>query len=256
MTRFFVGAALALIASLACGQTEIVPPSSGGVTADSSGNVTAVGQFIGKAGSIPSPAFSFTGFTNYGIYAGAGPNRLGFVVNGNEYAILRGDSGFINVRGTFGYSWSPASDALATADTGLERDAAGRVAITDGQGNKAYRDLKVRHFIGGSTAPTIANGAGAGTSPGTPTTAGSDAAGQITIVTGTLPSISAVAVTVTFNAAYGAAPYVVIWPANANAATLGFLPYVGSTTTTFTVNNGTVALGASTTYVYNYVVVQ
>lgn len=113
-----------------------------------------------------------------------------------------------------------------------------------------------RHLIGNSTAPTIANGAGAGTSPGTPGLTGTDMAGQVTIITGTLPSVSAVAVTITFNVAYGTAPYVVIWPANAAAATLGFLPYVGSTTTTFTVNAGTVALGAATTYAYNYVVVQ
>lgn len=151
--------------------------------------------------------------------------------------------------------FSSASDNSAISDVTFSRGAAKTLNIGSGTTtNDGF--IKLAHIIGGSSVPTIANGAGAGTSPGTPAVAGTDMAGQITIITGTLPSVSAVAVTITFNVAYGAAPYVVIWPANAAAATLGFLPYVGSTTTTFTVNAGTIALGAATTYLYNYVVVQ
>lgn len=111
------------------------------------------------------------------------------------------------------------------------------------------------HHIGGGSAPTIAAGSGAGTSP-TVSISGTDSAGQITITSGTLPSVSAVIATVTFSVAYGAAPYVVLWPSNAAASILNFLPYVGSTTTTFTVNAGTVGLAGATTYTYNYLISQ
>lgn len=111
------------------------------------------------------------------------------------------------------------------------------------------------HLISFGTVPTIAAGAGAGTGP-TVSVTGTDTAGTITVVSGTLPSVSSAIVTVTFNAAFGAAPRVVLWPANASASVLSFLPYVTSTTTTFVVNASTVALGGSTTYLYNYHVIQ
>lgn len=117
-------------------------------------------------------------------------------------------------------------------------------------------NLNARHLIGNSAVPTIAAGAGAGTGP-TVSIVGNDAAGRVTITSGTTPSLAAVIVTTTFNVAYEVAPYVVLWPAEANAAALGFLPFVATTTTTFTINSAT-ALGliGATTYKYNYIVVQ
>lgn len=111
------------------------------------------------------------------------------------------------------------------------------------------------HLISSGSAPAIAAGAGAGTSP-TVSIAGTDTAGAITVTSGTLPSVSAAIVTITFATAYGAGPRVVLWPANASASVLSFLPYVTSTTSTFVVNASTVALGGATTYVYNYLVIQ
>lgn len=114
---------------------------------------------------------------------------------------------------------------------------------------------QLTHLIGNTSTPTIAAGAGAGTSP-TVSISGTDLAGQINITSGTLPSISAIIVTVTFNQTFGSPPYCILWPANTNAAILGFLPYVNSTTTTFTVNAPTVGLGAATQYLYNYHCIQ
>ena len=118
--------------------------------------------------------------------------------------------------------------------------------------------LTVRKIIGGSSAPTLAAGTGAGTSP-TVAIVGTDMAGRITITTGTSPTAAATVVTVTFNIEYGAAPYVSLTPANANAAALALAsrPYPSaSTTTTFVITAGTAALAASTQYVFNYHVMQ
>ncbi len=116
-------------------------------------------------------------------------------------------------------------------------------------------NLAVRHIIGNSAAPAIAANAGAGTSP-TVSVIGTDIAGQVSITTGTLPSVASAIVTLTFAAAFTANPYVVLWPAEANAAVLGFLPYVTSTTTTFVINSATaLGLAPTTNYKYNYVCV-
>lgn len=112
------------------------------------------------------------------------------------------------------------------------------------------------HIDGAGSTPSIAAGAGAGTGP-TISVVGTDTAGEITITTGTLPTLNAAVVTVTFASSYASSPYVVLWPAEANASAVGFLPYVTATTTTFVVSNA-ISLGfaGTTTYKYNYHVIQ
>jgi hypothetical protein len=80
---------------------------------------------------------------------------------------------------------------------------------------------KVFH-LGGTlvSAPTLTAGTGAGTSP-TITITGTDVAGVLNITTGTSPTGSnATIVTVTFNVAFGTAPYVVFSPINSVSAAL------------------------------------
>lgn len=110
--------------------------------------------------------------------------------------------------------------------------------------------------VGAGTAPTIAAGTGAGTSP-TISLTGHDVGGQISLTTGTLPTLGATVFTVTFNTAYAAAPYVVFAPANGNAAALSgvSMVYVTSTTTTFIFTAGATALTAATAYLWNYQVI-
>lgn len=121
--------------------------------------------------------------------------------------------------------------------------------------------ITTNHIIGSSIAPTFAAGTGAGTSP-TITLTGTDLGGFINVTTGTTPTASGVVVTVTFNAAYGAAPRcVLITPANAAAAALTganqvFVSQAGITTTTFALTAGSVAPGASTAYQFYYTVIQ
>jgi len=122
-------------------------------------------------------------------------------------------------------------------------------------GGNLFRTNGASHLYGFTNPPpTIAAGAGAGTLP-TVSISGSDTAGYISITSGTLPSVSAVIATVTFGSAYLDAPSVVLWPRNAAASVLTFLPYAVGGTTTWTFNAGSVGLGGSTTYEYNYHVI-
>lgn len=122
-------------------------------------------------------------------------------------------------------------------------------------------NIKGNHLIGGSSAPSISAGAGAGTSP-TVAITGTDMGGYISVTAGTIPSLSATIATVTFNSAYGSAPKcVVITPANAETAILSgasmvFVNQAGITTTTFDITSGVTALTAATAYKWYYHVIQ
>jgi hypothetical protein len=125
----------------------------------------------------------------------------------------------------------------------------------------ALTSITADHHIGAGTAPTIAAGAGAGSSPTVGITTGTDASGLISILTGTLPSASAVVATITFHTSYGATPNAVsLTPANANANGLLLTGPVwadsgGLSATQFTLNVGSVALSAATTYLFYYQII-
>jgi hypothetical protein len=113
------------------------------------------------------------------------------------------------------------------------------------------------HHLGSGSAPAITAGTGAGTSPAI-SLSGTDAGGRISITTGSSPSTSADACTVSFNTAFGATPNVVISPANAAAAALsgtGAIYLNGQSASQFKLTVGPTALAASTTYLWNFVVV-
>lgn len=117
-------------------------------------------------------------------------------------------------------------------------------------GNNYFGSIETTHLTGTTSVPTIAAGAGAGTSP-TVSIAGNDLAGEITITTGSAPTAAGTIVTVTYNTAYGAAPYISLTRSSATAPTdleIGTRA-AGSFTITGT-------LAASTTYKYNYHVIQ
>ena len=124
----------------------------------------------------------------------------------------------------------------------------------DYQGN-----LSLPHLIGNTSAPTIATSTGAGTNA-TVSITGSDLEGQITVNTSNLdtPAASADIATITFNKAYGSAPYCRIMPSNDAAWNLayGVVRYRQSDTTTaiFKLRSGGTALPATTTatYTFNY----
>lgn len=118
---------------------------------------------------------------------------------------------------------------------------------------------KASHFKGNGSIPSIAAGTGAGTSPTVSMGTGStDVSGYVNVTTGTLPTLGATVVTVTFATAYAVAPKITLTPANSNTAILSGVTmcYVdqatGVTTTTFKITAGTTALTAATAYQFWY----
>jgi hypothetical protein len=109
------------------------------------------------------------------------------------------------------------------------------------------------HFVGNSSTPGIAAGAGAGSSP-TVTISGTDQSGLITVVTGTAPAgVNAVIATITYYITYPSTTYVSLTPANATAALVSgaTMVYTNGSATTFTINAGTTGLPTGT-YIWAY----
>lgn len=130
------------------------------------------------------------------------------------------------------------------------------IAAASGATNN-YAAVFTGQVVNGGTTPTIAAGAGAGTSP-TLSVAGSNNGGVLTLTTGTTPSGSnAIIATITFTNPFPTGCSVVLWPANAVTAAISGTTgvYVAGTTTTFVVTSGTVGLTGSTAYLFNYQVI-
>ena len=115
---------------------------------------------------------------------------------------------------------------------------------------------QIQSDVGTLPTNTPGTGAGAGASV---TVTGTDLAGNISVTTaGTPAGSNAAIVTLTFNNAYINPPYVVLAPANAATAAIASVSqvYVTSTDNTFVINGGATGLTTSTTYSWNYIVIQ
>lgn len=107
-------------------------------------------------------------------------------------------------------------------------------------------------FIASGTAPTIAAGAGAGTSP-TLAITGANMAGVVTLTAGTTPSASAIVGTVTFSGTVTTAPKgCSVTPQN--LATIGIPVGLSAAPTTggWILDVGATAFTAATVYAWNY----
>lgn len=114
-------------------------------------------------------------------------------------------------------------------------------------------NVTVPHLIGGTTTPATNAFSGAGTSP-TLSITGSDLSCKVTLTTGTLPSLSATVLTVTFTSAYASAPNVQMTAGNSNASALSGVSMVYPTTSSsaMTLTANTTALAAATQYVWYF----
>jgi len=121
-----------------------------------------------------------------------------------------------------------------------------------------FTNLTVAHIIGGSAAPGIAAGAGAGTGPTVGLSNATDLSGIVDVTTGTLPTAAAVVATITFASAYGVAPNIQLTPHNAATALLSgaTMVFVTSSTTTFVINAGATGLTGATAFSWYYSVLQ
>lgn len=136
---------------------------------------------------------------------------------------------------------------------------AGNVAV---QGTISATSISVNGNSVVSLGGTLSNanvvvGAGAG-SGGSATLTGVDGTHLLTVTTGTLPTLSASIAIVTFTSSRGHISYAILEPANAVTAALsgtGSVFMSANSATAYTLSAGTVALAASTTYVWNVVAI-
>jgi hypothetical protein len=105
------------------------------------------------------------------------------------------------------------------------------------------------HIVVSGGTPGRSNGTALG-SGGTSSVSGNDAAGTVTINTGSSPPAGCF-ITVNFTQKYTNTPHVVISPSNSSAASIQY--YTNRTTTSFSVCTANVP-GGSTTYVFDYVI--
>jgi hypothetical protein len=126
----------------------------------------------------------------------------------------------------------------------------------DTNGDFAARNITAR-IVAGGTSGTYSLGVGAGTS-GSATITGKDAAGLISITTGSSPNTASPIITVIFGINLPAAPSAIILePGNAAAAALTTAtPFVTSLSSSgWVLESNSVALAALTTYNWYYVVI-
>jgi hypothetical protein len=232
-------------------------------------NVLATGIVRGNTLETNGGSWAYQGFSGViGLYEGASL-RYGF----NSASIdcstdLRADLGKTTVawnnlfvKTVKGNVADGASAVGVIVDTVNSLTTAGSLILSERNAGaqKGYLDrIGGRgqvHLIGLSSTPTHTAGSGAGTSP-TITITGNDSAGVIEITTGTTPASLADLITVTFNVAYGAVPFVVISPANSFAAQAGsygvYLDHGSTATTSFLLKVGSAALTAGTAYKWTY----
>lgn len=142
-------------------------------------------------------------------------------------------------------------------------------AIASPSGRNKTADMKVDtqltafHLVGASgsagRSTTVTAGGGAG-SGATVSAVGTDSAGCITVVTAGSPAANAPVVVLNFAQLFDTIPYMVISPANGNAAALGttsqvFADQVNASVSGSIVKAGSAALTTTTTYKWNYHVI-
>jgi hypothetical protein len=114
---------------------------------------------------------------------------------------------------------------------------------------KCDGDIRARHFLGLGSTPSIAAGAGAGTGPSV-TLVGTDTSFTVSLTTGSAPSTSAVAFTVTFATTYSQSVYPTFSAASQTAGAFSgaYVNAATITTSSFEFKVGTTGLSATTGY--------
>lgn len=188
---------------------------------------------------------------------GAVATQRAFLIQPPTYSFVA--SSTITDAATFAISGAPTAGTNATITNPY--------ALWVQAGNSRFdgTEVQVKHLRGTTSAPSISGGTGAGTGP-TVSIAGNDLSGYITVTTGTSPAgTNAIIATITFNIAYSAAPIVLVLPGNNAAEDLNNAEHVrvpvtgqtnGTSTTAFNLISGTAGLAATTTYIWQYHVIQ
>jgi hypothetical protein len=188
-----------------------------------------------------------------------GKDYLGY--NGGNNKTYIGGAGAIAVTSGGYYAIGSSATNVFSQDVWLNRQSAGVFGIGTNSTN-TLGAITLSKIKGGSSTPSIAGGAGAGTSP-TVSITGTDLAGEITVTTDTDPSTGNIFCTVTFATAYSTSVYVSLTPTNDAAALLygsggvsAALWALGETTRIRVFTNSSAAPNASTEYKFHYTAIQ
>lgn len=143
----------------------------------------------------------------------------------------------VSGNGTFGGSLSAGLLNIANLQVSGTLNLAGHLVITG-----SSPSVKANEYVGGGASATVD---------------GNDSAGTVTVNTGTIPNSinqsGGLLVDVTFHAAYGKVPHVIISPVGAAAGSLGF--YSQQTNSAFTIGTATNPK-SNTSYTFDYWVIQ
>jgi hypothetical protein len=167
---------------------------------------------------------------------------------GGQILTLSGDHG-----GSPKVEIASGSDLLVADTTASTSTTTGAFRVAGGVGIAGSITIGKHLQSRAASQPTVAAGAGAGTSPTIGLSNHTDMAGRISVATGSTSGTGTLA-TITFASAYTTAPIVILTATNSNGANLNV--FVGATTTTtFTLDAGS-APADSTTYTWNYQVIE
>ena len=136
------------------------------------------------------------------------------------------------------------ANIVQTGSTSISSGSAGMI----NQGRLALTNASVPTVFSTST------GAGTLGSP-TVTVTGNDTVGQITVFTGTNPSLAAIVCTITYNTAYATTPIVILTPGTAIQSNVNAVVATTSTTVMTLKCMPGVSLTASSNYIWNYLVI-
>ena len=170
-------------------------------------------------------------------------------VNVSNSVFVKGDSGYVGIN-----EISP-SERLHVSGSLRVENASGKTVFFV---NSRSGSTSLRRIAGISATPLISAGTGAGDSPSI-SIEGTDIGGEITVATGTGVSLPTDAniVNAKYSVPFPVDSYVVISPANSNAAMLsgGSAPYTTANSAGFGIISGTTGLNPMTVYIWNYIVV-
>lgn len=204
-------------------------------TISSGSGTTANGTSVDLGGALTTNAFIIGNGNDLTITSDHG-QTIGFVLPGDSSAV----------------ALTNGNVSIAVFDTSISLDIYDRFWVKDSAITTKYL-LDIHTGI-----PSVSVGAGAGTGASVSVSNSTDISGEVTLNTGTLPAAASVGLTLTYAHEYTRASHVVIFPANALTALLSgtSMVFITNAADNFKITSGAVALTASSTYKWSYIVMQ